>query len=71
MLPPKCITCGKLLSDIAIELSALNKSLEHDDSISPEQKAQKIAQFLDVKHIKRICCRCQCLTYVELIDIII
>lgn len=71
MLPSKCITCGKLLSDIAIELSELKKSLEHDTTMTDEAKAARITQFLNDHSITNICCRSQCLTYVELIDIII
>ena len=68
MLPPKCITCGKLLSDIEIEW-VLHKEWcmkEH-----PDNYADLLAKKLDDLHIVSRCCRSQVLTYVELIKVII
>lgn len=34
MLPPKCITCGKLLADIELEWSSKKDLWENDNKIS-------------------------------------
>ena len=71
MLPPKCITCGKLLADIELEWSSKKDLWENDNKISPEQAAEKLAKLLDDLKIVRQCCRAQVLTYVDLIKIIL
>lgn len=71
MLPPKCITCGKLLADIELEWSSKKDLWENDNKISPEQVAEKLAKLLDDLKIVRQCCRAQVLTYVDLIKIIL
>lgn len=68
MLPPKCITCGKLLSDIEIDwVQYKEHCMKHNSDTVDDLMAKK----LDELHINSRCCRSQVLTYVELVKIII
>ena len=71
MLPPKCITCGKLLADIEIEYKETKQMYQNDEKLSEEEVAKLVSQLLDKLHIKRMCCRSQVLTFVDLVKIII
>lgn len=71
MLPPKCITCGKLLADIEVEYKETKQMYENDTSLDDEQVAKLITELLDKLHIKRMCCRTQVLTFVDLVKLII
>jgi DNA-directed RNA polymerase subunit N (RpoN/RPB10) len=71
MLPPKCITCGKLLADIEVEWSTKKELWENDDKLTADQVADKLTALLDKLHIKSQCCRSQVLTFVDLIKIIL
>ncbi len=71
MLPPKCITCGKLLADIEVEWNTKKDLWENDKSLTDEQVADKLAKLLDDLKLVRQCCRAQVLTYVDLIKIIL
>ena len=68
MLPPKCITCGKMLADIEVEWTLYKEQCyKHKTS---EQIDDLLAAKLDELHIKSRCCRSLILTYVELVKVI-
>lgn len=70
MLPPKCFTCGKLLSDIEIAWKEAKESYENDDKLDDEQIANLLVKVLEKLKIKNMCCRSQVLTYVDLVKVI-
>jgi len=70
MLPPKCITCGKMLADIEIEWTLYKKECYNKKHGPKHQIDDLLAAKLDQLHIKSRCCRALVLTYVELVEII-
>ena len=55
MIPIRCFTCGKVISDVWDEYK---ERIKHDDP----------GKVLDDLGIKRYCCRRMLLTHAELID---
>jgi len=71
MLPPKCVSCGKLLADFELDYEEFKNNIELDKTKTEEQKNKEISKFLTDNYIIRWCCRSQVLTYCDQIHIII
>ena len=69
MLPPKCYTCGKMLSQY--ELRWIRKREECENkNLSQEETDEIMANLLKELGIVSKCCRKQMLTFVEQVKII-
>jgi DNA-directed RNA polymerase subunit N (RpoN/RPB10) len=70
MIPPKCITCGKHLSDIELEFILFRDECVRNRFTLKESVDDLCAKKLDQLCIVNRCCRSQCITSVELAKII-
>jgi DNA-directed RNA polymerase subunit N (RpoN/RPB10) len=78
IIPPRCFTCGKILSDkynyFKSKLSTYNRENNIEDNtetmISTDMKKTKCGQILDELEITKYCCRRIFISHVDLIDII-
>lgn len=69
MLPPKCYTCGKMLSQF--ELRWIRKREECENkNLSQDETDEIMANLLNELGIVSKCCRKQMLTFVEQVKII-
>lgn len=71
MLPPKCISCGKLLADIQLIYESSKADIDSNSKLDKEQKRIEKKKLLDKLYINRWCCRSQVITYCDLVQIII
>ncbi len=67
MIPVRCFTCGKVISDVYEEFSrrANERRREH-----PRGEELELGDILDDLNVKRYCCRRMLLTHVEIVDIL-
>ena len=67
MIPVRCFTCGKVISDVYEEFKqrANERRREH-----PIGKKLELGDILDDLKVKRYCCRRMLLTHVEIADIL-
>lgn len=79
IIPPRCFTCGKILSDkynyFKSKLSAYNRENninDHDTEtmISTDMKKTYCGEILDELEITKYCCRRIFISHVDLIDTI-
>lgn len=71
MIPPKCITCGKFLSDIELEWTMYKDQCIRNKLKLHEPIDDLLAKKLDDLHIYTKCCRSQVLTSVELVKLLL
>ena len=71
MLPPLCVTCGRLFADIELDYEKGKLEIENDTTLDQKQIKEKNCMLLNNLKIFRYCCRSRVLTYVDTIKIII
>jgi DNA-directed RNA polymerase subunit N (RpoN/RPB10) len=71
MLPPKCITCGRIFADVQLLYEKKIKDIDNNISLSKHDKNENKKKVLNELHINRYCCRSRILTYVDLIQVIV
>ncbi|HTY89552.1 MAG TPA: DNA-directed RNA polymerase subunit N [Methanocella sp.] len=67
MIPVRCFTCGKVVSNVWEEY--IERVEERKKSL-PRGEQLKVGDILDDLGIERYCCRRMLLSHVELVDVL-
>ncbi len=67
MIPVRCFTCGKVISNVWEEYMA---RVEERMKNLPRGEPLKVGDILDDLGVERYCCRRMLLSHVELVDVL-
>ncbi len=67
MIPVRCFTCGKVISNVWEEYRA---RVEERRKTLPKGEQLKVGDILDDLGVDRYCCRRMLLSHVELVDVL-
>jgi DNA-directed RNA polymerase subunit N len=67
MIPVRCFTCGKVISNVWEEYMA---RVEERMKTLPKGELLKVGDILDDLGVERYCCRRMLLSHVELVDVL-
>jgi len=70
MLPPRCITCNKILSHLEIPYDEGLTKIELDNNLTDEEKNKLKRKLIDDSGLTRYCCRRLLMSYVKKIVLI-
>lgn len=67
MIPVRCFTCGKVVSNVWEEY---RERVEERRKSLPKGEQLKVGDILDDLGVERYCCRRMLLSHVELVDVL-